>query len=322
MPQLTVYTNAFHNCRGITLSAMLLRLGVPIDYVWHQAGLIYQEEEKTLKIDPYYQDITENDHGVKWMIEHDTDLESYVKRLYDILQSGHTIALMIDTYYLPYSIYYERVHHPHTVEACAIEDGHVIIADHPYQFYGPVALHDLKKSLDSYYTTLLPGPYGLLYAEAINVPRTYTREDLYQAIADNCAVMETKRLYDLRHAPPTAKIGMDAVNATLQKVEEIMQQDLAVVEEELDTIFGALKEIANSRHFFYKYLTLFQEEALATVIQETSQNWIVASHLVLRGKAVGDLPIMWPRVKKRLVVAKEKELNNIQLLHDFLASRP
>src|SRR5579883_2090613 len=117
MSYFTLYTNPFHNCRSITLSAMLLRLGVPIGYVWHQAGLFYQDEgQEQVKIDPYYQDITENDHGVRWELEHYEDLNIYLERTCDLLESGHTLALAADIYDLPYSMYYGHHHQSHTIE--------------------------------------------------------------------------------------------------------------------------------------------------------------------------------------------------------------
>lgn len=321
MDPLTVYTNPFHNCRGVTLSAMLLRLGVPIDYVWHQAGLFYQENAQDLpKIDPYYQDIIENDHGVKWAIEEYEDMDTYIKRVYDVLTWGHTLALPVDIHELPHSMYYGHRHQSHTIEAVTKEDGHIIIADHPYHYFGPIETDALKKALDSYVIHIHQGPYSLLYGEALKVPQTYTRDDLLQAITDNCAVMEGARLYDLSHTPPGTKIGMAAFPAIISTVEEVMQSDIVNVEKELNNLFNSLKEVANSRHLLHIYLKLFQEETLANELHETSQNWIVATHMLLRGQALGDLPAMLPRVMKRLLRAQEKEQQNLQNMRDFLFS--
>lgn len=322
MSHFTLYTNPFHNCRSITLSAMLLRLGVPIGYVWHQAGLFYLGEgQEQVKIDPYYQDITENDHGVKWELEHYNDLNTHNERICDLLEAGHTLALAVDIYDLPYSMYCGHHHQSHTVEIMKKEDGHFTLADHFYHYFGPIEVDALKKAVDAYCMHIHQGPYDLLYAEAVEVPKCYTTNDLLRALDDNCSVMQGERLYDLRDMSLSMKVGMEAITAIIHRAETLMQLDVAAVEEDLDDLFSALKEIANSRHLFHEYLKLFHQEELANELHETSQNWIVASHMLLRGKALGDLPAMLPRAMKRLLRVQEKEQQNLQHMRALLQTQ-
>lgn len=319
MDQFALYTHSFHNCRGLVLSAMLLRLGVPIGYVWHQSGLVYQQDAQgSLLIDPYYQDVIENDHGVKWSIEHYEDWNVYLQRIYHLLDSGHTIAVAADVHEIPYSMYYKHHHESHTIELVGREDNGLVVADHTLRFFGKVEVDALKAAINAYYIHIHQGDYGLLYVDAINVPRAYTRNDLLQAVTENCLVMEGHRLHNLCHAPLSAKIGMEALTATIHKIEEVMQQDIERIEDQLDQLFSFLREIAQSRHLFHEYLKLFQEETLANEFHEISQNMLVASHILIRAKVQRNLSLMLPRVMKRLSNAQEKEQQGLQLMRSLL----
>ncbi|SFS44329.1 BtrH N-terminal domain-containing protein [Marininema halotolerans] len=318
MGEVTAYIDSNKNCFHLVLAAILKRKGIHPDYAWNQAGLYYEDLGDEWKLTPYFESVDNCLHGVQVRSESFSTSDHLIERLDALLTPERTVVVGVDIYELPYCLYYQEKHAPHSIEILRREDGNYQICDHFFQFIDPLSRSDLKKALDSYeqHCLLKTNLHYLQLSE-----REWKLPDLADAMTvmkKNCAMMEGVLLEGME--PLGSGIyGFQVIDHLMHRLDTMLSMEEVVAKEIMEEMYCNLKEISHSRDNYGAFLKRMGLEELISPIEEAGQCWKAAANMLLRAKVAGNHEGMKPRIFKRLERVKEQERLVVEQIGNYLA---
>lgn len=318
----TIYYNPYHNCRNMTISAMVMRLGATLEYLFGQAGLFYKEEKNGVFITPYYRSLESEfarSHGIFFHEDKITDANQFITHLRRLVEKKHTVAVMLDIYELPYSIYYRDNHDYHDIEIVALEEERFVICDHHFQYYGVVDADVIQKASLSLVHHLGIDACTSYY---FTRPRDYTyhRDDFIRVLSENCQAMKGKAIDYLVQEAAGAYIGLQALEPMKIRITEFLTRNDQRQAAFLYELYKMVKEISHSRHHFHLFLKAFDQEEIAFDFLEAAQHWAVITNLLMRAYITGGYNDVTDRVERRFDKLIEKEMQNLDNMARLLAA--
>ncbi|MDQ0272969.1 BtrH N-terminal domain-containing protein [Cytobacillus purgationiresistens] len=313
MMEFTIYKNKYHNCRNATISAMLKRLGVKLDYLWYQAGLYYKELPEKLVFSPYYRELPadfKQNHGINYNEEFVVDVNEFTQKLIHLVKSGHHTAIMVDIFHLPYSFYYNQNHDFHDIEVIEIRQDKAIICDHYYQYYGELSIADIRKAINS-----TKENFGfhecILYYFTLNdySKNEYNSNDLLKVVKDNKYALlgEKKDDFSYFYGVEDSITGIQTLPIIYNKILSIFKLPQNEANLLLSEIYKEFKDISNSRYNLYIYLKNFSKDTLSKHFFELSQKWGITANLILRASLSQDITSLKDKVLKYILEIEQYE---------------
>lgn len=314
----TIHNDVYHNCQNVTISAMLKRLGVSLEYIWGQAGLLYKDMGK-LTIHPFYRDVVEDFskyYGIQYFEKQIIDTDQFLSEICLLVKLGHTIGIELDVFELPYCMQYRSKHILHAVEVVDVVDDEFVICDHYYKYHGQMNYQSIKSALLSCLKHLDKNHHNLHYFE-VDVSREFSHSisNLVRVVSDNHNVMIGNPIGFLRNIKDDAYVGINAIPEIRNKTRELL---MLPDQEPLRSFHFMIKEIANSRYHFHMFLKGFSQPFIAEEIREVCEHWTVIANLLLRGYVIGNPNEILPRVEKQFEYVVDKESKSIEQMNQLL----
>ncbi|WP_134683025.1 BtrH N-terminal domain-containing protein [Brevibacillus migulae] len=320
--EFTIYHNPYHNCRNMTVSAMVKRLGISLDYIWGQAGLSFKEEHQDITITPYYRSMESDfsqSHGIVTHEDNIADSYEFLHHLIGLVQANHTVAVMVDVFEMPYCIYYQLHHEIHDVEIVGMDGKHFVICDHYYHYYGTIEIEQIRKAASASIDQL---GFESCTAYYFTISRTshftYSEMDFTRVAAENYHVMSGKPIGFLKEQTRGLHIGLFALAPMKQRITEFLYVNDQTDPGYLYNLYKMVKEVCNSRHHFHVFLQAFDQKELAFDYRVAAQHWGVIANLMVRAYLSKNYIGMAPRVELRFRKATEKETENTEKLQAML----
>ncbi|MBU8772126.1 BtrH N-terminal domain-containing protein [Cytobacillus oceanisediminis] len=314
-----LYRYNYHNCIIHTISAMLLRAGVRVPYLWGQSGLLFDKNNSF--ITPYYRQYhhhLEIYHGIKWYESKCLTSIDFVQQIREILNEKTSVGVEVDIFELPYCNYFQGHHEGHAIEILGIEDEQFLISDHYYHFHGLIDFNTILnaiQSFDDYFPEQDAKIYHFNVQEHLN--KVYSDADLYQLVLDNYNVMNGNSIEEWRNLNE-AVVGLNAIQFIKERITSLLSSSTQENREALVNNYYRIREIANSRYNFFQFLELYFKDKAAQEYHTLSKSWSVLGNMLVRLGINKTFDEFSPRIEKRLLKINEQEIAATNLLKDLL----
>ncbi|MGE6631479.1 hypothetical protein [Bacillus sp. NPDC077027] len=319
-----IFRNNYLNCSQLTIAAMLLRQGIPIERVWHQAGIVFRPANKGFVLIGSFKHFREdvarhNGIHLEEIFYRKEESAAYIERVFEQHPSRGTVSVSLDIYELPYCPFYEREHGYHTLEVLDVNKDHIIISDHAYSYYGKLNKDHFKKAALSIYDHTPRTENRYKWIKRVNESQ---HPDLFTILKEHVALFEG--------APPDFELdgvitGLSAIPVIEQHYVSSIKGSEGATENLLDNLyFEGLKDIANSRRHMVMFLSSYDSDMLSPLIQafeDSYQSWTVLANFTARVGLSKNPMSMMERISNRFqktLDVEKKLLTQLKAATEFV----
>lgn len=308
----------YHNCYEAMVSSIIEKLGGDSDCVWFDLSVFFGKNTEK----EYYEIFTNYEDYNKYLALAGVNLSSYyvesaiqvLKKVDGVLGKKKYVGVMLDSYWLDYSLSYQRDHSIHWIEIVSKEGTKYHILDNFFRFEGEIDEGDLKDAIQSLRDYQLVDKLRLDIFNRANSAKYLDNKTLLKIAKDNFYSMQCEIYNDYINQFYIGNYGIKAFMELGSYLKKIMDVPEKQKDDnyycQLDLLFSGLKNIANTR---YKYGILMKKHNYDNVYElcmDLYQQWRAISNFILKESAsISDKDII-KKVNNRLdlIIKLEKQL--------------
>lgn len=318
----SLYKNHHHNCLHVTVSGILLRDNVRIDYLWGQAGFKIEEHELFTLVTAYHTQWTEyleKYHGVIWNQHYFNEPKEYVTEVKKLLKHKKSVGVELDLYALPYCIHYEKLHDFHAIEIVDMQEDKFVVCDHYFQYHGYLEIKHFCNALYSCMNYFQNSQPKLFYYNTENhFLKKYKQSDLEKEVTDNVKVMKGILISSPNKGTQAVYLGVKAFPVLIEKFKSIFSLPLQEAKPLLIPQYYGIKEIADSRFNFGEVLKKYAQDSIANEYQILANSWAIVANLLLRAHESENHAEYFHRIQKRLENLFIQEMETLNKLEEMI----